>query len=177
MSSRLVRSFSSMVSSSSKRAVWASMVLLHAPAFFGTWESIVTNGVNAELLAQCLGLSVSMLLFALKFFDVAFLRWRTDWRSCVAIGLVIATAHLGLLESSSGGIMWLDNGPLFSAAFFLVRPCETIDRLLAVWARLGAGLDDASRLRCLFRTVRHEADYILCWISPRQPCIPRPPPA
>ncbi len=168
---------SSMTASRGKRALWALLVLLHAPAFLGTWTSLVTSGLDVGLFAQCIGLSASMLLFALKFLDVPFLRWRTDWRSCVAIGLVVATAHLGLFESASGEMLWLEHSPLFSVAFLMGRPSDTIDRLLAVWARLRASLDDTSPFVCQRGTARRDADYVPCWVSPRQPCIPRSPPA
>lgn len=177
MSSRPDRRVSSMAASRGKRALWALMVLLHAPAFLGTWTSLVTSGLDVGLLAQCIGLTASMLLFALKFFDVALLRWRTDWRSCIAIGLVIAIAHLGLLESTSGEMLWLEHSPLVSLAFLMGRPSETIDRLLAVWDRLRSTVDGNPPFLRLQGAAWFDPDHILCWVSPHQPCIPRSPPA
>ena len=177
MFSRPDRRVSSMAASRGMRVLWASMVLLHAPAFLGTWTLLVTSGLDRGLLARCIGLSASMLLFALKFFDVGLLRWRTDWRTCIAVGLVIATAHLGLLESASGEMLWLEHSPLASIVFLLWRPSETIDRLLAVGGRLRSAVDGDSPFVRSHGAVWLDPDHILCWVSPRQPCIPRSPPA
>ncbi len=171
------RRVSSIAVSTGKRALWASMALMHAPAFFGTCTSLFSSGFDIGLLGQCIGLGASMLLFALKFLDVEFLRWRTDWRSCIAIGLVITIAHVGLLAPAPGDTLWLEHSPLATLAFFVGRPSGAIDRFLAAVGRLRFTIDSDPPLIRLHDPAESELDRILCWVSPQQPCIPRPPPA
>lgn len=160
-----------------RRVLWAAMAILHAPAFFSAWKSLGASGLDLGLLAKCIGLSASMLLFVLRFQDVAFLRWRTDRRSCIAIGLVIAVAHLGLLEPATDEVIWLEYGPLVSCTFLLGQPSRMSEDLRAVWARLRQVLGCSPSSMWLHGTIGPDLVQVRCWTSLSPTCAPRSPPA
>lgn len=81
-----------------RRAVWLLLGLAHAPALLNVWSRLFASGFAAEHLTGCAGLTLSTLFFALKVQDVAFLRFRTDLRSCVALFTIVAFLHVDLVR-------------------------------------------------------------------------------
>ncbi|MFQ5494282.1 MAG: hypothetical protein ACE5EX_02780, partial [Phycisphaerae bacterium] len=85
-----------------RRSLWLLLGLAHLPALFGTLQTLATDGFSADRLAPCLLLALAIVFFALKTWDVAALRFRTDRRSCVTLIIVVAMLHLDVLRPESG---------------------------------------------------------------------------
>jgi hypothetical protein len=153
------------------------MALMHAPSFLVSWGAVLGGEGSIGLLAQCIGLTASMIFFVLKVCDIAVLRWRTDWRSCVALALVIAVMHLGVLESDAPIAMWLECSPLVSLALLPGRPAFTGKALRDVWVRL----QSATRSGLSFGRWREalwvDVAYVHRQVLSSRVCIPRSPPA
>lgn len=90
-----------LLSSTMKRAFWLLMLVAHAPAVLGAWRSVVAGGLEPERLGCCIVLTVSMVFFALKLRDVAFLRLRTDRRALVVCCIVVALLHVNVIRPHS----------------------------------------------------------------------------
>ncbi len=71
--------------------------VLHAPGFVGCWRSFFVSGFNPDHLGACIALTIAMLFFALKIYDIPLLRWRTDRRAWITIGLAVALVHVDVL--------------------------------------------------------------------------------
>ncbi len=150
---------------------------MHAPAFLVSWGAVVGGEGSLGLLAQCIGLTASMLFFVLKFCDIAILRWRTDWRSCVALGLVIAVMHLGVLESDAPFAMWLEFSPLVSLVLLPGRPALTGRALRDVWVRLQSATRSSLSFGRLREALWADVAYVHRQVLSSRACIPRSPPA
>ncbi len=74
------------------------MLAAHAPAVVGAWRSVVGSEFEVERLGGCIALTLSMLFFALKVRDVAFLRLRTDRRSLAALCIIVALLHVNVVR-------------------------------------------------------------------------------
>jgi hypothetical protein len=109
------------------RALWLSMVLLHAPAFVSVWWALISSGPLEATVAQGVGLNASMLFFVLKLFDARFLRGRTDWRSCVSYGLIIALVHVGVVIPAAGALAGVEHFPLASLALVAGGPVRIMN--------------------------------------------------
>lgn len=81
-----------------RRAFWLVMGLMHLPALAGSLCSLLNDGFPIERLGGCLALSLTTLLFALKVWDVSWLRWRAGLQSCVALVVVVAVLHVDALR-------------------------------------------------------------------------------
>ncbi len=84
-----------------RRTVWLLLAAAHAPGFVHAWGGLIANGPDPEFLTGCIWPSLTMAFFALKVLDVAWLRFRTDLRSCVALAMVVALLHVDLIRSGS----------------------------------------------------------------------------
>ncbi len=73
------------------------MGVAHTPALLSAWEAYLQGGMRMELLGGCVVLTASMLLFALKTCDVAFLRFHPDRRAFVAMVLAVGLIHFDCL--------------------------------------------------------------------------------
>ncbi len=87
--------------STTKRAFWLLMLVAHAPAGLGAWRSVIAGGLEPERLGCCIVLTLSMVFFALKLRDVAFLRLRTDRRALVVFCIVVALLHVNVIRPHS----------------------------------------------------------------------------
>ncbi len=85
-----------------RRILWSLVALAHAPGLIGAWRSFTSGVFAAEDLRGCVLLTLSMLFLALKVCDVRFLRFRTDPRSCIALGLVVALLHVNVIHAGDG---------------------------------------------------------------------------
>jgi hypothetical protein len=153
------------------------MALLHAPAFLGTWGAVLAGEGSIGLLAQCIGLTASMLFFVLKFCDISYLRWRTNWRSCLALGLVIAIVHLGVLESETPIAMWLECSPVVSLTLLPGPSALTGKSLSDVWARLQFATRSGLSIGRLREALWVHVAYVHRQVLSSRTCIPRSPPA
>ena len=80
--------------------LWSLVALAHAPGLIGAWRSFTSGGFVGEDLRGCVLPTLSMLFFALKVCDVRFLRFHTDLRSCIALGLVVALLHVNVIHAN-----------------------------------------------------------------------------
>jgi hypothetical protein len=64
----------------------------------GAWEHWIGGGFDPRGLGGLATLSLAMVFFALKIVDVPWLRLRTDHRSLVAMGLVVALLHVDVIR-------------------------------------------------------------------------------
>lgn len=77
------------------------MLAGHARAVVSAWSGIAENGG----LLRPIVLVVATLFFALKFADVAWLRFRTDVRSIAALTLIVALLHLNTVGITGGELI------------------------------------------------------------------------
>ncbi|UCC31903.1 MAG: hypothetical protein JSU86_06420 [Phycisphaerales bacterium] len=91
-------SYSHPLANALNRGFWLLMLLAHAPALFSAWRCCLADGLQLDLLGGCLVLTASMVFFVLKLRDIGWLRFRTDRRSLLALGLVVALIHLDCLR-------------------------------------------------------------------------------
>lgn len=80
------------------RGFWVLMLLAHAPALFSAWRCCLAEGLKLDLLGGCIVLTASMVFFVLKLRGIGWLRFHTDRRSLLALGLVVALIHLDCLR-------------------------------------------------------------------------------
>ena len=80
------------------RGFWVLMLFAHAPALISAWRCCLAEGLQLDMLGGCVVLTASMVFFVLKLRDIGWLRFRTDRRSLLALGLVVALIHLDCLQ-------------------------------------------------------------------------------
>lgn len=85
-------------SNSVGRGIWLAVALAHGPGLVGAWERWIGGGFDPRGLGGLVTLSLAMVFFALKIVDVPWLRLRTDRRSLVAMGLVVALLHVDVIR-------------------------------------------------------------------------------
>jgi hypothetical protein len=73
------------------------MVLAHIPALKASVELFIQSGLDPSRLGSLLGLTATTLFFILKLFDLPFLRFRTDRRFLVTVGLAVLLMHADAL--------------------------------------------------------------------------------
>ncbi len=78
------------------RGFWLAMLAAHGPAAAAAWLRLAT-AEGAVDPARIAGLSLSVLFFLLKLWDVRWLRFRPGWRTMVALTLVVGVIHLDVL--------------------------------------------------------------------------------
>ncbi|MBU0717389.1 MAG: hypothetical protein KJ749_04000 [Planctomycetes bacterium] len=77
-----------------RRGFWLLMGVMHAFALFAAWRSFFEGSGETSRLIGCFTLSLSMLFFVLKVYDVSFLRMRPTKGAWVAACLLVAWIHL-----------------------------------------------------------------------------------
>jgi hypothetical protein len=113
------------------RAFWLVMLGGHAKATLAAWISLVSG--DAADPARVVGLSLAIGFFALKVIDVAWLRFRTDRRSLVALSLIVALLHAESLGFASTG----EFAPQLLATVSAAMLLEPVQRR---WGRLREAL-------------------------------------
>src|SRR5688572_14997387 len=76
-----------------RRALWGVLALIHIAPLLSTTRALLGGGVEASSLVSCAVLWLVFAFFALKFLDVAFLRWRMNSTTVLAFFLACALAH------------------------------------------------------------------------------------
>lgn len=84
-----------------RRAGWLLVAAAHAPGLVHVWRNFVVSGFAPEHVLGCLWLTLTVAFLALKVRDAAFLRFRTDLRSCLALGVVVALLHVDVIRPGS----------------------------------------------------------------------------
>ncbi len=159
------------------RALWGCMALCHAPAFVGIWSALAAGESGTGALAQLVGLSASMLFFALKFCDLPCLRVRTEWRAYLAFALVVAIIHLGVIAPDATGTMWLECGPLVSLTLLSGVLLWGAKGWRALWSRIeGAGQSTLTLSRSHWAAWL-DCSRVQCLVLLYRTSIPRSPPA
>ena len=81
-----------------RRIIWLAVALAHAPGLMAAWGHWLGGCFDPAELGGCITLSLAMVFFALKIVDVSWLRLRTDRRSLVAMGLILALLHIDVIK-------------------------------------------------------------------------------
>ncbi len=84
-----------------RRAFWALLVLVHAPALVGVTRSAAGDPASADLTAG-LVLVLTVVLFSLKLADVSFLRLPTRRGSLLAFVVAFCLVHHEMALSEAG---------------------------------------------------------------------------
>lgn len=109
-----------------RRGLWLLMGVGHLPACLDTWQAVLTDGSR---MGACLGLTAAFAFFALKFLDVACLRFRADRRSMIALAVVVAVLHVDVLRPANAPPL-LAEGAAVVAATWLLGFAEPIRRMV-----------------------------------------------
>ncbi len=80
------------------RVAWLVMVVAHIPALIAACRAVIESGFDPSRLGACVALALATLFFILKTANVSFLRWKTDRRSCVALGMIVVLLHIDALR-------------------------------------------------------------------------------
>lgn len=160
-----------------RRGLWLLMVAAHAPACWGAWRSLLAAGSDGSRLGACLALTLAIAFFALKVLDVAWLRFRTDRRSVVALLVIVAVLHVDLIRSDNAPPLLAESTALV-ATTWLLSLAEPIRRLIKV-----AIVTAAATLRHTLTLSRSndavwlDAFHPRCWLLILRPHLLRAPPA
>ncbi len=113
------------------RAFWLVMLGGHAKATLAAWVALLWGSASDPV--RVVGLSLAIAFFALKVLDVAWLRFRTDRRSLVALSLIVALLHAESMGFSSTG----EFAPQLLATVSAAMLLEPVQRR---WGRLREAL-------------------------------------
>jgi hypothetical protein len=80
-----------------KRGFWGMMIVTHLPAVWAVWTGLFVGDEARPDPIRLAGLTLTTIFFGLKFADVAWLRFRPGLRSVIALTLVVAILHVGVL--------------------------------------------------------------------------------
>lgn len=119
-----------------RRTLWLLIGLAHLPALIGSLQALAGSGSLAEHLPGIIGLTLSILFFALKVRDVAFLRFHTDRRSCVALFAVVALLHVDVLRSADSSSMVPETAALVATTWLLGANAGIRRPLNECWTRV-----------------------------------------
>ena len=121
-----------------RRAAWLLIAAAHLPGLVSSWRVLFTDALDMERLGACGVLTLTMIFFALKVRGVAFLRFRTDRRSRVAVCIVVALLHLDVFRPS-GVPTVVPECAILVATTWLVGSLPVVRRgLRSVLARAGS---------------------------------------
>lgn len=89
------------ISSIIRRTGWLVVAGVHLPGLVHAWRAFLASGFASEHILGCLWLTLTVAFLVLKVQDAAFLRFRTDLRSFLAIVTVVALLHVDLMPPVS----------------------------------------------------------------------------
>lgn len=84
-----------------RRAGWLVVGGAHVPGLVHAWRSFIASGFAPEHILGCLWLTLTVAFLVLKVQDAAFLRFRTDLRSFLALATIVALLHVDLMPPVS----------------------------------------------------------------------------
>ncbi|MGB2985310.1 MAG: hypothetical protein WBE26_05455 [Phycisphaerae bacterium] len=147
-----------------RRVFWVLMVVAHAPALVGAWRLFVENGFDAEPLFGSIALTFSMVFFALKVGDVAFLRFRPGRRSFVAFCMVVALVHLDVIRPNDDPTL-VPECTVLTATTWLVGTLPLVRRTpREALSRTGSAFKYRPPVRPTAGTVWLDAFRPHCWV-------------
>jgi hypothetical protein len=167
-----------------RRIFWIGMLLLHLPAMPSLWAMVLTSQGTSLItaLVRLVGLLASAAFFILKTIDVPWLRLRAGPRSAITGVLVIALAHVGVVDRAIGGTGGVSDSQV--VVLFLSSAAWQIERIKRGLRESGrvllfaASAATGQQLRVLLYSYRIR-DPILgnrsCSLLPHY-CGPRSPP-
>lgn len=159
------------------RVFWALMLLMHAPALVGGWQSLMASGFATERFGTFLALSIAMLFFVLKLRGTACLRFRSGRHTWVAIFLVITLIHLDCIRPELDGTL-VSNCAVFLATTTLVGGLTQMPRAFREFlGECGPMLQSCSPEGRSGRTVWLDSRRPRCWVLCRRLFLLRAPPA
>jgi len=160
-----------------RRGLWLLMAAAHVPACWSAWGSLLADGSDGSRLGACLTLSLAMVFFGLKVLDVAWLRFRTDRRSVVALLVTVALLHVDVLQPSNAPPLLAESTALVATTWLLAL-AEPIRRLVkAALVANSATLKHVVTLARSHATVWLDAFHPHCWLLILRPHLLRAPPA
>ena len=160
------------------RGFWGLMGVSHMPALVSAWESCFAQGAGLAGLGGFLTLSLSVLFFLLKAFDVRFLRFRPGKGATVAICLAVALIHVGCVEPSVRDTLVAECSEVLATATLiggLTRMFGSIRGALARRRYVGCVLVPSRRPG---NSIEHDGLLLCCWVlvyrsfSLRAPPVP-----
>lgn len=159
-----------------QRIAWVLVAAAHVPAFVRAVRSLFTEGVTASGLTGCTVLGLVLAFLALKVAGVGFLRFRTDARSLLAIGLAIGLMHVDVLRPQVDITLIPEYAPIVATTLLAAG----LDRLRRVRAALSCRVNPVvNTATAMLR--RHEAVWFdafrpHCWVRATHLFLLRAPP-
>lgn len=101
------------------RAFWGVMAVGHAPALLGASRALLADGFDSREMGAFLGLGLATVFFALKLYDVAWLRIPNDSRCWVAVTIVFALLHVNVMSEHTGTALAAECGEIVASAVLL----------------------------------------------------------
>lgn len=160
-----------------RRAGWLLIALAHVPALVRVWGGLLGGGSALEHLGGCVWLTVSIAFLALKVLDVAFLRFPTGWRPCVAIAVMVALLHVDLIRPGSDPSIVPDCTAMLATALVI----GALPPVRRGWVRVLICAEATMRRR-LPSPVSNETIWLSesrphCWVAVLRLFLLRAPPA
>ena len=160
-----------------RRMGWLLVALAHVPGLLHAWGGLLAGEPVLEHLGGCVWLTASTVFLALKVLDVAFLRFPTGWRPCMAIALVVALLHVDLIRPGSDPSIVPDCAAVLVTAMVI----GTLPPVRRGWNRVLAHAEAVIRRRLPSR-VTHETIWLSesrphCWVAILRLFLLRAPPA
>ena len=163
--------------SSLPRLWWGLLILIHLPVFFAVWSSVIFGDFDISRLGSGVALTAAMAFFLLKYRDVSFLRLRTRHQSFIAVCLLTAIAHHGVVNTDLDAAA---GGPAAAVAVTTLAATNLVRRrrtLLRSWGRLIASLPTRPLLGPAAVRADHAAPLLRRRLIVVSTTPPRAPPA
>lgn len=161
-----------------RRTFWLLMMGLHAPAIIGVFQALLSGGDVTVSPARLLGIASSFAFFTLKLADVRWLRFRSGWRSWIAVVLVLALIHAEGLGIAAHGTIVPQIMAVLSGSLLLEPTQRRLDKLFHQSLRPRAGRPGRAGAADVF--VGRVADVVYRlpqWLDAHVAAPPRAPPA
>jgi hypothetical protein len=155
--------------------LWGSLLGVHALPLWKAWRSAFGPDPSDFQFIAPLWLSLAVVFFILKLFDLRCLRFRTDRRSILIVTFAILLMHSSALGFPTDAVAIPGEMPLLTSLLLLFG-LESVHELIAavaVAARRAAGLTNLTRRRARENATLLVREFALLALVPRAPPIPR----
>lgn len=158
------------------RAFWGVMAFGHAPALLGASRALLVDGFGSREMGAFLGLGLATVFFALKLYDVAWLRIPSDVRCWIAVTIVFALLHVNVMSEHAGTVLAAECGEIVASAVLVAG------LLRAEQCKLRSTHNGNSPKHLPIRVRLHEAVWLddirpRCWVLVSRLFCLRAPPA